>query len=117
MSGLKLGQQGERWASDYLAEKDFIIKEKNYHCRGGEIDIIAEKNGRLHFIEVKTRRPQELCFSEELIPAKKRNCLNVCINNYLFKKGVTHDNYQLDLLLVLVDTRGNLKQIDLFEGI
>lgn len=117
MSVLKLGQQGERWASDYLSEQGFLVKEKNYHCRGGEIDIIAEKAGRLHFIEVKTRRPQELCFSDELIPAKKRQCLNTCINNYLFKKGVSHDNYQLDLLLVLVDPRGNLKQIDLFEGI
>ena len=51
-----LGEEGEDWAVNYLKGKGFKVLERRYKCRGGEIDVIAEKKGDLHFVEVKTRQ-------------------------------------------------------------
>ncbi|MBT4140306.1 MAG: ribonuclease HII [Candidatus Latescibacteria bacterium] len=48
------GNMGERLATEYLQRKGFAICENNYRAAGGEIDIIAQKDGKLIFLEVKT---------------------------------------------------------------
>jgi putative endonuclease len=51
-----IGAIGEDAAAKYLARKGYTIRERNFRCRTGEIDIIATKDGVLSFIEVKTRQ-------------------------------------------------------------
>ncbi len=48
------GNLGERLACEYLGTQGYIIMERNYWKKYGEIDIIAKKDGIIHFIEVKT---------------------------------------------------------------
>lgn len=50
----KIGRLGEDIAVKYLENKGFLVIEQNYLRKCGEIDIIAEKGGFLHFIEVKS---------------------------------------------------------------
>ena len=52
---LVLGREGEIRAISYLYKKGYSILERNYRSKFGEIDIIAEYQGSLIFIEVKTR--------------------------------------------------------------
>ena len=52
---LKLGREGEDAAEAYLKKKGYRIVEKNFRCKLGEIDIIAELGGVVVFIEVKAR--------------------------------------------------------------
>ena len=40
-------------AAEFLRGEGFEILKRNFHCRFGEIDIIARKDGILHFVEVK----------------------------------------------------------------
>ncbi len=56
MSGINdIGLFGESAVVKYLENKGFLILEKNFNVdKIGEIDIIAAKNGILHFVEVKT---------------------------------------------------------------
>lgn len=49
----ELGAIGERIAERWLVQHDFIVIQKNFYARGSEIDIIAHKEGNMHFIEVK----------------------------------------------------------------
>ncbi len=56
MSNLSLGKQGEEIAADFLKKKGMKILERNFRTPFGEIDVITEKNRKLHFVEVKTRR-------------------------------------------------------------
>ncbi|SFV49933.1 putative protein [hydrothermal vent metagenome] len=53
------GDEAEAKAILFLQKKGFIIVESNYYSRFGEIDIIATKDGVLHFIEVKSAREYE----------------------------------------------------------
>jgi putative endonuclease len=50
----QIGLSGELIAINYLENRGFSIIERNYTKKIGEIDIIAQKTGNLHFIEVKT---------------------------------------------------------------
>jgi putative endonuclease len=50
-----VGDLGEDFAAQMLENSGFMILERNYRTKAGEIDIIASKNGVIHFVEVKTR--------------------------------------------------------------
>jgi len=52
---IRIGVIGERIAEKYLESKDFRVIERNYGKKWGEIDLILEKGGIVHFVEVKTR--------------------------------------------------------------
>lgn len=51
-----LGSQGESLAVAYLERQRYRIVERNFRCRGGEIDIVARDGKTIVFVEVKTRK-------------------------------------------------------------
>ncbi len=55
-----VGALGEKTAADYLEREGFTIRGTNYVRKTGEIDLIAEKEDTLHFVEVKTIMVNEL---------------------------------------------------------
>ena len=65
------GKLGELLAEQWLRESGFAIIEKNWRYGKLEIDIIARKNDRTHFIEVKTRRSNTYGYPEELVNRQK----------------------------------------------
>ena len=50
-----LGKKGETIAKEYLLEKSYSIVEKNWRYVKAEIDLIAQKEDVIVFVEVKTR--------------------------------------------------------------
>lgn len=52
----QLGAEGEKRAAQHITKLGYKIVEKNFRCKWGEIDLIAEHNEYLVFIEVKTRK-------------------------------------------------------------
>jgi len=50
-----LGREGEQIAESYLKKKGYRLVERNYRCRGGELDLIALDRRVIVFVEVKTR--------------------------------------------------------------
>ena len=72
----RLGQFGERLAVQHLLSQGYSIRERNFRSREGEIDIIAEGDGVLAFVEVRTRRGGAMGSAlESLTPAKQRRIL------------------------------------------
>lgn len=58
MMAINIGDLGEQLVTEWLQSKSYRILERNWYCRWGEIDIIAEDKttSTLIFIEVKTRK-------------------------------------------------------------
>jgi putative endonuclease len=72
---IERGKFGELLAAKYLRRSGFYIKYRNWRHKRCEIDIIAEKNGVIHFVEVKTRYSTTFGYPEESVSLKKFNTL------------------------------------------
>ena len=72
MAQVSRGAAGESLAARYLRQKGYELLDVNYHSRFGEIDIIAEKNDFLVFVEVKMRGEQALYEPREAVSAEKQ---------------------------------------------
>lgn len=73
-----LGAFGERVAAAHLEAKGYRIRARNFRCREGEIDIVAEDGETLVFVEVRTRRGNALGTpAESVTVAKQRRLLTV----------------------------------------
>ena len=66
------GNTGESAVCDFLVRHGYRILRRNFTIRGGEIDIIAEKNGITAFVEVKTRKEGSLTTGEEAVTGSKK---------------------------------------------
>jgi putative endonuclease len=49
------GQAGEDAALGYLQGQGLTLVQRNFHCKGGEIDLIMQDRGSLVFVEVRKR--------------------------------------------------------------
>lgn len=98
------GAEGEKIAQEFLIKQGMIIRETNWRFNHLEIDIIAETPGRLHIVEVKSRKSDELFDPLLSINAKKqRNLINaarVYVNYYKLNIDV-----QFDVILVIAGER------------
>ena len=81
-----LGTRGETAAWSYLQKHGVRILDKNYRCKIGEIDIVAEKDGRIVFIEVKTRTSGRFGLPEESVHPRKQQKLIRLAEWYLKEK-------------------------------
>ena len=67
-----LGNFGEEQAARFLRRRGYRIVERNFRCRQGEIDLIAEGRGFLVFVEVKLRKDERFAEAREFVTAAKQ---------------------------------------------
>lgn len=82
------GSLGEEYAAEYLRKRGYEIAAVNYRVRGGEIDIIARRDGFIAFVEVKTRKRGALSPGYEAVSAAKRRRIITAAQNFLYRYPV-----------------------------
>lgn len=71
-----LGKIAENRAEKLLSAAGLRIVQRNYSCRQGEIDIIAQDGNTLVFVEVRSRNRQDFgSAAESITPAKQRRIM------------------------------------------
>lgn len=65
------GKEGEDLAVQWLSDRDYTIIQRNWRYAQYEIDIIASKGNKLHFVEVKTRKTKKYGPPDEEITRSK----------------------------------------------
>ncbi len=113
----KIGEIGENIAVRFLMKHNFLILDRNYTKKWGEIDIVAEKSNKLYFVEVKsvsretlnTFIPKSCDDSDErryehrpednMHPWKLKRMTRI-IQTYLLLKNLDEKEWQVDLLVV-----------------
>lgn len=120
-----VGALGESIAASFLMKQGFSIIEKNYRVRQGEIDIVALKDDKLHFVEVKSVQVKDCSLINNLTIqpednftyAKWRKFLQA-VNLYRLNKNVPHETqYQIDLACVYIDTIKRLSRVKLIQSV
>jgi putative endonuclease len=112
----KLGTFGERVAIAHLEEKGYRIIETNFRVREGEIDIVAEHEDTLVFVEVKTRRGDSMGTAKESIGWRKAQSLLLAAQAY----GQRHEDLppgrRIDVIAIDLDPDGELLSVEHIES-
>jgi putative endonuclease len=110
------GILGEKLAGDFLRKRGYHIREANYRCPEGEIDLIAQHKDYLVFVEVRTKRSLKFGSPEESITAAKKEKLRTVAAHY----QQTHSNlpqlWRIDVVAIELDQRGKPSRIELIEN-
>ena len=80
---LQLGKWGEERVADRLRRQGWRIAARNFRCRLGELDIIAENGVYLAFVEVKLRKDGDFAAARESVTKAKRRRLRMTAEGYL----------------------------------
>jgi putative endonuclease len=123
-SNKEIGAIGEHIAAKYLISKGYKVVEFNYWKPYGEIDIICTKDRVIHFVEVKTvsrEIGQGVIHETDWNPAEKIGSHKLArmvrtIDTYIQEKGIEGD-WQMDAVLVELDTQGKRAKVGLIENI
>ena len=83
MKKTELGAWGENLAAAQLEKEGYRIRERNFRCRLGEIDIIAQKGDILAFVEVKLRKSSSHGEAREFVTASKQQKLRMTASFFL----------------------------------
>ncbi len=124
----KLGDLGENIACDYLERHGFEILDRNYLRKWGELDIVAEKKGIIHFIEVKSvshvTLPKDVIHvtsdtyrPEENVHPWKLKRLSRAIQTYILEKHLDDREFQLDIITVKIDQNSRKARVELIENV
>jgi putative endonuclease len=108
------GKWGEITAASYLKDQGLVIIKQNWKCVYGEIDIIAQMEKLLIFVEVKTRKDDQYGFPEDAITRKKREHLIRAAMLYIGEYQIT-DDWRIDIISVR-KKNGQKTEIEWFEN-
>lgn len=97
----QFGRRGEGLAGIFFMKQGFRVIARNWYCRFGEIDLIIEKEGKVHFVEVKTRRSTVFGYPEESITKTKLRHLARAVECWLEHQRPIPKHYQVDAVLIL----------------
>lgn len=111
----KLGRLGERLASDALEGRGYRIIERNFRCRAGEIDLVAEEGEDLVFVEVKTRRGSSYGLPEEAVNERKARKLQEVAGCYLDLHNLSECSWRIDVVAVQFSPAGRLEEIRVYQ--
>ena len=96
-----IGPGGEAAAAEYLENRGYRILEKNFRISGSEVDLIAQKEDTLCFVEVKTRGTDEYGLPEEFVDARKRRKIIRAARVFIGNKAYEDFYVRFDIISVL----------------
>ncbi len=96
----KLGQDGERFATEFLIKQGLTVRETNWRMGHLEVDVIAQSPGTLHIVEVKTRTSDEEVDPLQSITKRKITNLVNAARAYVEQNNLLLD-VQFDVMLVI----------------
>lgn len=87
MNRKSIGDDAEQLACEYLEQRGLKLLQRNFYCRGGEIDLVMQHGDSLVFVEVRYRRSTSFGRAAETITAQKQDRVVRCARYYLARHG------------------------------
>jgi len=116
MDRQEVGKLGEKLAQKFLKKRGYHIRETNFRCREGEIDIIAQQKDYLVFIEVRTKSNLDFGSPEESITQNKKEKLIATALTYISTHQKLPPLWRIDVVALEVNDKGKAKRIELIEN-
>jgi putative endonuclease len=122
-----LGDKGEQIATEFLMKRGYDIRDRNYLRKYGEIDIVAEKDGSYHFIEVKTvscetistviHETKDRYRPEDNVHPWKLQRLSKMIQVYIVENKLWDIDWVVDVMTVYIDKKTGESTLEIIEDI
>ena len=119
----EIGNIGEEIACKWLTQRDFLVVQRNYNKKWGEIDIIAIKQGVIQFFEVKSITVKSREGDRDRSPAEnvhepKVRRLKRVIQTYLLEKKYGLDaEFKFHVILVYMNSLTRRARVEFLENI
>lgn len=122
-----VGNLGEKISANFLVAKGYSIIAKNYRKKLGEIDIVAKKKEKIHFVEVKTvsrdnllnpiHKEMDAFRPEDNVHGWKQKRLARAIQCYIAQNKLGETEWQFDVITVFLDRKNKLARVKVLENI
>ena len=112
----KIGQKGENYAMYYLQKNGYKIIHQNLYTRLGEVDIVAYKNKKLIFVEVKSRKSLLNGHPEDSFTRKKYKLLLKSAWQYVAKTGF-RGLWRIDLIAIVMNSFDEVEDIRHYRNV
>ncbi len=112
----RLGDFGERVAVAHLAAKGYRILATNFRVREGEVDVVAEREGVVAFVEVKTRRGEAMGSAVEAIDHRKAQRLLLAAEAFEQQHPELPPGRRIDLIAIDLDDQGRVVSLQHIES-
>lgn len=99
------GRLGEELCARYLEKNGYAVIARNFHARYGEIDVIAETDAEICFLEVKTRKMNAMVSPVEAVDLRKQQKLVLTAQVYMQQHPCSKQP-RFDVFEVLTGTDG-----------
>ena len=94
-----LGQSAEDAAALFLSSQGWSILSRNWRCRGGELDIVCQKNETISFVEVRsTSNPSPLVPPEQTVRSRKQTHLITAAKRWLLSYRPPRTIWRFDII-------------------
>ena len=112
----RLGAWGEQLAVEHLKKLKYKIRETNFRCSYGEIDIVAEDKDCLVFVEVRTRTSSNLGTPEESITRVKQEKLISLAFAYIQEHDLLPRFWRIDVVAVQLGSDRKVSRIEVIKN-
>jgi putative endonuclease len=111
------GREAEQLAQAYLQEQGIRIVCLNWRCPSGEIDIVAEKDGILRFVEVRSRSTEgRYGTAVQSVNYRKQRQVRETAQVYLYRTKQFERKVQFDVIAIQLDREGQLVELQHIEN-
>lgn len=99
---IDFGTRGEDAAVRFLEQSGLRILARNYRWSRAEVDIVAQSDAALHFVEVKARHARDVAAGADAVGWRKQRNVMAAAGRYMDDADYDGD-FQFDIVVVLVD--------------
>lgn len=96
----RIGTQGEDLACDFLQKKGYAILERNFRFGKKEIDIIAQKDNTIIFVEVKAGYSKNFGEPQERVTKRKQKQIIDVALSYIQKNDLKETDFRFDVITI-----------------
>jgi putative endonuclease len=112
-----VGAAGEEAAANHLVQLGYRLVERNWRCRNGELDLIAEDGFTLVFIEVRARtNPTHYGSAVESITPRKCRKVRELATIYLKRFKINPQSLRFDVITVTFEASSEIRELKHLQG-
>jgi len=101
-----LGEEGERIAEAWLVQRGWRILDRRFRSGHRDLDLVAEREGVVAFVEVKARRGRRFGHPVEAVNWRKQRELTRSAGVWIARHGGAKQTFRFDVMGVLMDESG-----------